>query len=86
MRQPVFSSEQNGLVGEVTNPWSCSALTSDNGTVYAPTPRKKVEVLTQERIQSKDGHKTFDIPSYSVFYDINWMPSDINYNTMFPQK
>lgn len=65
---------------EVTNPWSCLALINDNWTVYAPIPEKKVEVLTQERIQSKGGHKTSDIPPNSVFYDIDWMPSDRNYN------
>ena len=76
-RKPIFSSEWNGLVEEVTNRWSSSALTNDNLTVYAPTPRRLKFSL--ERFQFKGEHKTFDLPPEPVFYDVNWMPSGINY-------
>lgn len=60
--------EWNGLVEEVKNPWSYSVLTNDGRLdVQAPTPGKKAEVLTHERIQSKGEHKTFDIPSNLYF-------------------
>lgn len=48
--------------------------------MQAPTPGKKVEVLTQERIQSKGEHKTFDIPSNLYF--MMSMSSDINCNSI----
>lgn len=70
---------------EATNPWNCSALTNDNWTVHAPTPGKEAEILTWERFQSKGEHKTFDLPSKPVFYDVDWMLCLVtNYNRISP--
>lgn len=48
--------------------------------VYGPTPGKKAEVLTWKRSQyHMGGHTAFEIPSNSVFYDVDGMHTDINY-------
>lgn len=44
------------------------------------TTEKELEFWLKREWNIKGRRMTFDIPSNSIFYDVDWLPTDINYN------